>query len=194
MFLAPPTLAASALARASALGVPPAPDLLLVSVADQRLHHFRDGKLLRTYVVSTSAKPPSCVEDSHGTPSGLHFVCERIGDGVPLGGVFKARVHTGEHFTERLEHRDSRNLITTRILRLRGLEPGLNSGPGHDTYDRVVYLHGTNREELVGQPASHGCVLLGNADMLALHDDIPVGALVWFDTTDWQKAYGQTER
>jgi hypothetical protein len=159
------------------LGIKPADRVLLVRISAQTLQFFRGGELVRACPVSTSAKPPSNVKDSLGTPRGLHEIAERIGGEQPLGMVFKGRRPTGKHF---LEHEDDGNLITSRILWLRGLEPGVNAGRDADgrvvdTYARYVYLHGTNREDQIGRPQSAGCVLLSNRDMVALFDEVRVG-------------------
>ncbi len=66
-------------------------------------------------------------------------------------------------------------MITTRILRLKGLEKGVNSGGQVDTYDRYVYVHGTNHEERLGKPASSGCLQMGNEDIAELFDLLPEG-------------------
>lgn len=165
----------------AALGIKPADRILLVSISAQTLQLFRRGELVRAYPVSTSARPPSNIKDSLGTPRGLHEIAERIGGEQPIGMVFKARRPTGRHFSE---HTDDGNLITSRILWLRGLEPGVNIGRDAegrevDTYARYVYIHGTNREDRIGQPQSAGCVLLGNLDMIALHDEVRAGDQVW---------------
>jgi hypothetical protein len=159
------------------LGIKPADRLLLVRIAAQTLQFFRSGKLVCAYPVSTSARPPSNVKDSLGTPRGLHEIAERIGGEQPLGMVFKGRRPTGRHFEE---HEDDGNLITSRILWLRGLEPGVNAGHDPegrvvDTHARYVYIHGTNREDQIGQPQSAGCVLLTNRDMVTLYDEVRVG-------------------
>ncbi len=159
------------------LGIKPADRILLVRISAQTLQFFRRGELVRAYPVSTSAKPPSNVKDSLGTPRGLHEIAERIGGEQPLGMVFKGRRPTGKHF---LEHEDNGNLITSRILWLRGLEPGVNAGTDCagqvvDTHARYVYIHGTNREDQIGRPQSAGCVLLANRDMVALYDEVRVG-------------------
>jgi hypothetical protein len=44
--------------------------------------------------------------------------------------------------------------------------------------DRYIYIHGTNREDLIGQPASAGCVCLRNADVIELYELIPLGTRV----------------
>jgi hypothetical protein len=161
----------------AALGIKPADRLLLVRIATQTLQFYRSGELVRALVVSTSLKPPCNIADSLGTPRGLHEIAERIGGEQPIGMVFKGRRPTGRHFSE---HADDGNLITSRILWLRGLEPGVNAGrDAHgrvvDTYARYVYLHGTNREDRLGHPQSAGCVVLANADIVALHDEVRGG-------------------
>jgi len=143
------------------------------------MQFFARGKLVRTFVVSTSKRPPSNVKNSLGTPRGLHEIAERIGAGQPPGIVFKARVSTGHHFRELSPALDNGNLITSRILWLRGLELGVNRGGDVDTYERYIYIHGTNREDLIGEPQSAGCVLMRNLDIVELYEHVRTGDLVW---------------
>ncbi len=94
--------------------------------------------------------------------------------------VFDSRVATGRHFSEiPPDERGTRNLITSRILWLRGLEPGVNLGGDVDTHSRYVYIHGTDREERIGEPLSAGCVLMRNLDIIELYDEVRAGDLVW---------------
>lgn len=89
--------------------------------------------------------------------------------------VFVGRRPTGKcHWEYPVNHNENR--ITSRILRLRGLQPGLNSGPGVDSYDRYVYIHGTNQEDRIGSPNSHGCILLTNPDVIELFNIVPVNS------------------
>jgi hypothetical protein len=134
---------------------------------------------LHGYAVSTSLRPPSNVKNSLGTPRGLHEIAERIGAGQPPGMVFKGRVSTGHHFRELSDEENRTNLITTRILWLRGLEAGVNQGGDVDTHSRYIYLHGTNHEDKIGQPASAGCVLLRNLDIIELYEEVRAGDQVW---------------
>lgn len=141
------------------------------------LMQFRlGGEPIRYYVVSTSKRPPSNVAESLGTPRGLHEIAERIGGGQPPGMVFKARVPTGRHFREVMDpaHPDQ-NLITSRILWLRGLEPGVNRGGNVDSHARYIYIHGTQAEDRIGQPLSSGCVLMRNDDIVALYEEVRAG-------------------
>lgn len=165
------------------LGIKPGERLLAVRIATATLQFFRGGRLERSYAVSTSRRPPSNLRNSLGTPRGLHEVAERIGAGQPPGVVFKARVPTGRHYSELLTSEDGRNdnLITSRILWLRGLEPGVNRGGEVDTYDRYVYIHGTNHSARIGEPLSSGCVLMRDLDIIELYEDVRAGDLVWIE-------------
>lgn len=137
------------------------------------------GKVAREFAISTSKNPPSCLADSYGTPKGLHALADKIGAGAPEGMVFKGRVTTGQLFNEVSEKDAEQNLITSRILRLRGLEPGKNAGAGCDSYDRYIYIHGTNHEDRIGQPFSGGCVEMLNCEVIELFDQVDEGDFVW---------------
>src|SRR5271167_3284446 len=131
----------------SALGIKHADRVLLVRIGASTLQLRRNNSIARSYVISTSKRPPSNVAGSLGTPRGLHEIAERIGAGQPAGTVFKARIPTGMHFSEvASDEAGSGNLITSRILWLRGLEPGVNLGGDVDTFKRLIYIHGTQRE------------------------------------------------
>ncbi|MDR2675711.1 MAG: L,D-transpeptidase [Opitutaceae bacterium] len=164
----------------AALGIKPAERILFVRISTQTMQFFRAGALVRAYAVSTSRRPPSNLRDSLGTPRGLHAITERIGAGQPPGMVFKGRVPTGRHFCE-YETGGAGALITSRILRLGGLEDGVNRGGDVDTHDRCIYIHGTNREHLIGRPQSSGCILLRNPDIIELHEEVRAGDMVMIE-------------
>jgi lipoprotein-anchoring transpeptidase ErfK/SrfK len=164
----------------SALGIKHADRILFIRIGAATLQFYRNGALVKSYTISTSNRPPSNIANSLGTPRGLHEIAERIGAGQPSGMVFKSRVPTGRHFSEVPEGEpDSRNLITSRILWLRGLEPGVNAGGEVDTHNRYIYIHGTQREDRIGEPLSAGCILMRNADIIELYDEVRSGDLVW---------------
>ena len=151
--------------------------LLFVSIAEEKLYLFENATLKRVFDVSTSRNPPSCVENSNGTPTGLHKIDGKIGTGAPLFTVFRGRVACGL-VSEQTQEEQAKNLITTRIMRLRGLEEGKNAGGNVDTYNRYVYIHGTNQEDKIGTPNSHGCVLLRNNEIAELFDVVNDGTIV----------------
>ena len=74
---------------------------------------------------------------------------------------------------------DQQNFVTTRILRLRGLEPGMNSGTGIDSFDRYIYIHGTNHPEMFPENVSWGCLLLLDKDLIQLFDTTKTGSHVF---------------
>ena len=143
---------------------------LEVSIATQRLQLWDGFQLVKEWPCSTSKFGIGVVEGSQKTPLGRFAVKEKHGTGQPSGTIFKARVPVGQWRGEAL-HDD---LVLTRILRLDGLEPH-----NANTFARYIYIHGTNDEPKVGQPASHGCVRLKNAEMIELYDLVPEGTEVW---------------
>ena len=88
--------------------------------------------------------------------------------------TFTARKPTGLFYWQYTFPENEKNLITSRIIRLEGLEKNLNQGVGVDTYDRYVYIHGTNHEESLGHPSSSGCVQLSNQDIVDLSSILPL--------------------
>jgi len=146
--------------------------LIVVDVAWQRLTLIESGLEIAEYPVSTAAAGIGGEENSMRTPPGWHRIHARIGEGAPSGAVFESREPTGARWEGGTTDDD---LILTRILTLEGLEDGVNRGPGHDSLERYIYLHGTNHEDELGRPASHGCVRMGNADVIDLFARVEVG-------------------
>jgi len=142
---------------------------LRVDVGRQVLDVVRDGDVRATYPVSTSRFGLGTEPGSLKTPLGAFEICEKIGDGAPLGAVFKSRHPTGEIATPGGDE----DLILTRILWLAGKDP-----ENANTRGRYIYIHGTNQEDLIGSPASHGCVRMRNADIAELFREIPEGTPV----------------
>ncbi len=167
-------LAQAALARP---GAPPAlPDRLVVVDVERQIATWLDaGRAVAAWPVSTARNGIGGEENSFKTPPGWHRVHALIGAGAEPGTVFKSREPTGETWCGDACGDD---LILTRILTLEGLEDGVNRGPGHDSLERYIYLHGTNHEDLLGRAMSCGCVRLSNADIRALFDATREGDLV----------------
>ncbi len=151
---------------------------LVVSIETQMLFVCTSGTVIERYPCSTSRFGNGNRENSLKTPLGIHRIKEKYGAGAPPGRVFRDREDTGEDWDHK---QNGDNLILTRILRLEGLEEGINRGPGVDSYERYIYIHGTGREDLVGTPLSHGCVCLRNLDVIRLFDTVPEGTLVYID-------------
>lgn len=167
-----PALARAALDRPAAPFRDLPPRLLVVDVARQRLSLVESGFETAGYPISTAEAGVGAEDGSLRTPPGWHRIHARIGAGAPRGAVFESRLATGEVWSGEPRADD---LILTRILTLEGLEPGVNQGPGRDSLERYIYIHGTNHEPALGRPASHGCVRMANADVVDLFDRLEVG-------------------
>ncbi len=159
---------------------------IYISIPEQKLYWVKDFSVEQIYPVSTSKNPPSCIENSFGTPWGKHVIAEKIGDGEALGTVFQSRISTRRTYAV---YPPQAGLITSRILWLRGLEKGLNKGKNEaglscDTHGRYIYIHGTNKEGQIGIPFSQGCINMKNQDVLALFEKVSVGDTVFIDRAD----------
>ncbi|MFC5453409.1 L,D-transpeptidase family protein [Prosthecobacter fluviatilis] len=148
---------------------PPKGDVV-VSVKDQKLGIYSEGKLTKEYVISTSKFGLGDQKGSNRTPLGQHEVIAKIGKGLPAGAVLKSRRWNGEVLKPNAPGRDP---IVSRILWLRGMET-----TNKNAFNRYIYIHGTPEENRLGQPASYGCVRMGMKDVVDLFDNVNVGAKV----------------
>ena len=154
---------------------------LWVSVSRQQLAGIEKGRICFIYACSTAAKGTGNQENTNQTPLGWHKIAERYGEGLPWGAIFQERNYTGEVWNPTDE--TTKDFILSRILWLRGLEPGVNQGPGVDSHARYIYIHGTPAERSLGTPRSLGCVRLSNDDVIALFDVASSGTKVLI--TQW---------
>ncbi len=146
---------------------------IFVHIPSQTLDLLDDaGILLRRYACSTSKFGIGFEPGSNATPTGRFRIAEKHGDGEAAGMIFRSRKPTGEFGTPG----DEADHVQTRILWLEGLDPENAS-----TKDRYIYIHGTNAEDQLGTPASHGCVRLSNSDVADLFDLVPEGSEVVID-------------
>ena len=141
-----------------------------VSLADQTLSLIDGDTILQSWPVSTSRFGPGTEEGSFKTPLGRFTVCEKFGDGEPPFTIFRSRRPKGLWSPGDANDAD---LVLTRILRLDGLD-----ADNANTYERYIYIHGTNHEDCIGSPASQGCIRMHNDHVLQLHDLTPLGTPV----------------
>ena len=133
-----------------------------------------EKKILKSYVISTATNGLGCENDSCCTPHGKLKVAEKIGGGHPIGAIFKSRIPTGEVWSHQFADTSiDDDLVLTRILWLEGAED-----KNSNTLGRYVYLHGTNHEDKLGHPVSHGCIRFSNSDILEIYEHLEVGAEV----------------
>lgn len=141
-----------------------------VSVADQKMVVTDRGEPVAVYPISTSKFGLSSRPGSYATPLGAHRVVKKIGGGLPQGAVLKSRRFTGEILPINAPGRDP---IVTRVLWLSGIESG-----NRNSYERLIYIHGTPEERTIGTPASYGCIRMRSRDVVEVFDRVGVGAKV----------------
>ena len=151
-----------------------------ISVSKQLMSLYdEDGALLHEYPVSTSKNGTGCQNGSEKTPLGLHRIADKLGGAMPVNEVFIGRIPQGnlEECIERgVDLPD--DVIMSRIMWLEGMEPGRNKGGYVDTYQRYIYIHGTNHEDQIGTPTSIGCIRMRNQDVVDLFRLLEVGSEV----------------
>ena len=151
--------------------------LVGVDIYAQMLTLFRHSIEQISYPVSTSRHGMGEAENSFCTPLGLHEIAEKIGADHASGEVFVARQPQGRIFDNR-DQGSRLDVITSRILWLRGVQERYNRGGQCDSYRRYIYIHGTADERRIGRPASSGCIRLNNDDVIDLFARVEVGCRV----------------
>jgi hypothetical protein len=186
--------------KVETLKLPLQKKVLVVSVSDQKMVLFEDGKVVNEYDISTARNGVGQRLNSEKTPLGLHRIKQKVGKDAPIGAIFESRVFRGEIWKPvSMQATDPENeaqqsppqqkwsdkdLVTSRVLWLDGLEPGFNSGKDSDgnvvdSHERYIYIHGTNHESDIGKPTSHGCVRMMNEKVIELFDLVEEGDWVW---------------
>ena len=154
-------------------------EIIFVCIKEQKLYHIKDDKIVKEYVISSSAYGIGSDAGSNKTPLGLHKVKQKYGEKTPINGRLVGRVFYGEIATIYTDDSTSKtDDITSRIFWLEGLEKGKNKGNGIDSYKRYIYIHGTSEEGRLGNPSSHGCIRMKNKEVIVLYRLIEVGTLV----------------
>jgi UDP-N-acetylmuramate--alanine ligase len=148
---------------------------LSVNIQLQELYLVKKQMIQLKFPVSTSKYGIGNLENSYKTPLGIHSIVSKIGRGVPAGRIFIDRIDTGRTWKPGMQED---NLILTRILRLKGLEPGINAGKNIDSFERYIYIHGTGKEDRIGTPISHGCICMRNNDIIKLFDSVKENTIV----------------
>lgn len=153
---------------------------ITIDIPNQTLELLdHNGKLLRSYLISTGANGLGEENGSYCTPRGKHVIRAKIGAGQPENAVFVQRRPTGEVYTPQLGAQyPGRDWILARILWLSGCESGYNRSGSCDTMRRYIYIHGTPDSTPLGKPGSRGCVRMRNAELVELFGLVQVGTEV----------------
>ena len=154
-----------------------------ISIKDQLLTLLDgEGQVLHRYPVSTSKFGTGTRNNSNKTPLGLHRIKDKIGGAMPINEVFIGRLPHGS-LDECIERGVElpEDVITSRIMWLEGMQPGINQGGYVDTYQRYIYIHGTSDEDNIGTPVSMGCIRMLNADIVELFRLVESGTEVMIE-------------
>jgi lipoprotein-anchoring transpeptidase ErfK/SrfK len=141
--------------------------MIFINTSQQKLYLLQNNNIECDFKISTAFNGIGCNLDSNKTPIGLHTVVSKIGDGLPAGTLFKNRIPTNKVINK--IPNDNKDYITSRIIRLGGLEEGINKGGNVDTFQRLIYIHGTPHIDKLGYPESHGCIRMGDDDVICLY-------------------------
>ena len=175
-------------------GYTPGPDLppravirdgVAITLRDQKLTVIRNGQKVKDYDISSSKFGIGGKTGSYYTPTGIHAVTKKIGDGQPEGMVFKGCRPTGEVVGIDAAGRDP---IVTRVIQIAGLEQF-----NKDSHSRRIYIHGTPEERNIGRPASYGCIRMRSCDVLDLYPRVYRGMPVVIECCS-QEMYLKTEQ
>jgi len=153
---------------------------LLIRISEQQLYLLDElEEVVQKYSISTSKYGAGNKEGSFQTPTGRHYIKEKIGDQAAMNEVFAGRKPLGVLEDLQAQQADlPEDIITSRIMWLQGMESGVNEGGDVDSYQRYIYIHGTSEEDKIGTAASHGCIRMCNDDVIDLFDQIETGCEV----------------
>ncbi|HXH17803.1 MAG TPA: L,D-transpeptidase [Chitinophagales bacterium] len=179
MQVSPPTISSIASSLAKKFAYKNDQRFLLVNIDRQEMYLVKNEVIEKSYRISSSKYGTGNQQGSGKTPLGVHRIAEKIGKNAKPNTIFAGRKDTGKIATIITDSLDiDTDDVTSRILWLEGLEPGINKGKGIDSRARYIYIHGTPEEGLIGTPASHGCIRMYNQDVIELFDWVNTGTLV----------------
>lgn len=173
------------------LNIPEITDFLLVSTQNQKLYLINNLSVTSSYLVSTSKYGNGNMNDSFQTPLGIHHIAKKIGEGLKKNTILKGRkpvfdgittddLDSGKYDDFKNNHFSSYDdVITSRIMWLKGNEKDYNLGGKVDSYNRYIYIHGTYHERDLGSKASHGCIRMSNEDVISLFDLVNTNTFVY---------------
>ncbi len=151
--------------------------MIKINITKQILYHHRKTGVVCAYPVSTASRGIGNQQGSYQTPWGRHKIYRKIGANFPLNTFFVAREAKGI-FTQKIS-KNRQDWILSRILWLDGCQTGINRRGKVDSRQRYIYIHGTNEENCIGTPASHGCIRMFNIDILDLFSHVQCGEAVF---------------
>lgn len=127
-------------------------DFIKVVKSQQKLYTYKDGKLIKTYPVSTGF------------------------NNLPYNGSFKIISKQEQKCWKLINNQWVSYCKDKRLQELGPYFLVINSR--HRKTKRYLGIHGTDREDLIGKPVSKGCVRMKNKDIEELYHSVPIGTRV----------------
>lgn len=121
---------------------------LVVDLSEAKVYVYWGDKLLSSYPVAVG-------QPGWETPTGSFKVIQKLRNPVWLQPITGELIPTGPN-----------NPLGDRWISF-----------WSDEQHRIGF-HGTNKEQLVGQPVSHGCLRMKNEDIRAMYEQVGVGTSV----------------
>jgi L,D-transpeptidase YbiS len=158
------------------------PQLVYINIDEQKLYYLENGKVKKTYGVSTSKYGRGGQKLSEKTPVGKLIIHQKIGEGLEINSIIFNQTfydHVGYPPKRLVKKYPKYGSITSRVLWLAGTEKGVNKGGNVDVLKRYIYIHGTPKEHDIGKPVSGGCIRMKNKEVIELFDLVKVNTPVW---------------
>ncbi|MDP8268078.1 MAG: L,D-transpeptidase [Candidatus Tenebribacter davisii] len=147
---------------------------IIISIKEQKLMLIEDNYKIAEYPISSSKFGLGNKTGSNMTPLGYHKINEKLGDHAHINSIYKNGKFTDKIATVNGKYNEKESVITTRIIKLEGLENNINKGGEVDSLKREIWIHGTPFENKIGTPASHGCIRMKNEDIILLYNSIEI--------------------
>jgi len=158
-------------------------NILIVKVGEQKMYLIDENmKIKQIFLVSTAKNGIGNLKGSNKTPLGFHRIVKIAGRGEEKGVFFNNDFKVlgfAKIYTDTTDSPD--DMLTSRVFVLEGLEDGVNKGENIDSFDRKIFVHGTNEEGLLGKPMSKGCIRMNNDDIINLAEIIAEGTLLYIN-------------
>ena len=178
-------------------------NFLYVSGKYQKLFLIKKGNIEQEYIISTGAMGFGNQPGSGKTPIGRLTVTKKVGGGLPdntwLVGLKPIKkdgkyVQLPQCDTEtekkiKLIYRRIPNIFKTIVPGdMKNWLESIEKCEAHVLtralvidMSRGIYIHGTNRESVLGTPLSGGCIRMANDDVKELYNIIPIGTPIYIN-------------
>ena len=154
--------------------------LVIIWGPTQTLYYTKDGKSLSlTSKVSTGKDGFGNIADQAKTSTGLLRVKGKIAADdyeVLVGKTPTGKILGPNKDSDRVDDEGTHHIaeVLTGVLELDGMEPC-----NKNTFSRNIYIHGTNKEALLGRKRSNGCIRVPNSVIKDLLGTVNVGTKVY---------------